>query len=67
MKIRVIKLNEVIEKTALSKSTIYSRIKEGSFVEPIKLGSRAVGFLEGEVDEWIQNRVADSRNSGEDK
>jgi prophage regulatory protein len=47
--------------TGLSRSTIYFRIAEGSFPKPISLGSRAVGWLASEIEEWVAARVAASR------
>ena len=53
----IIKLPEVVKRTALSKASIYVFIKEGRFPRPIPLGARAVGFLEEEVNIWIRSRV----------
>ena len=33
----------------------------GRFPRPVSLGSRAVSWLESEVDEWIRERIAESR------
>jgi prophage regulatory protein len=64
---RVLRLPEVIEKTGLSKSTIYLRLKDkkSTFPRPIHLGSsKTVGFIEEELDEWIQSQAA-LRQGGE--
>lgn len=53
----VLKLPEVVRRTALSKASIYVFIKEGRFPKPIPLGARSVGFLESEVEDWIRKRV----------
>jgi prophage regulatory protein len=45
----------------LSKSWIYQEITEGRFPMPIKLGGRAVGWLESEVTAWLISRVEQSR------
>lgn len=45
----------------LSKSWIYQEITEGRFPMPIKLGGRAVGWLESEVNAWLLSRVEQSR------
>jgi prophage regulatory protein len=58
---KIIRLPRTIEKTQLSRSTIYSLIKAGDFPQQIKLSSRAMGFLESEVDAWVEARVAASR------
>jgi len=60
---RIIKMTEVVNKTALCKTTIYNLIAKGEFPKQIPLGERSVGWLESSVDEWIDGRVAMS-NAG---
>jgi prophage regulatory protein len=43
--------------TGLARSTIYKYIKEGLFPKPISLGSRSVGWIQSEVEEWILVRI----------
>jgi prophage regulatory protein len=57
----ILRLPIVKDLTGLSRSTIYFRIKEGTFPKPINLGSRAVGWLESEVSEWLDQRIKQSR------
>ena len=38
---------------------------DGSFPQPIRLGARAVGWIESEVDAWIREQIAASRSSAE--
>lgn len=59
----ILRLHEVSSKVGLSRSTIYERIKHGTFPQPISLGDRAIGFIEAEVDGWIESRIAESRNT----
>lgn len=54
---RFIRLQEVMGKTGLSKSAIYSKIKEGEFPMSIPIGSRTIAWVESDVDEWLQWRV----------
>ncbi|PLM61628.1 dipicolinate synthase, partial [Klebsiella michiganensis] len=49
---RFMRLPEVLERTGLSKPWIYRLIGRGEFPSPIKLGGRAIGFIESEIDEW---------------
>ena len=46
-------------------SHIYRKIADGTFPRPIKLGDRAVGFVEEELDAWIEQRIA-LRDGGRD-
>ena len=58
---RFLRLPEVIARTGLSRSTIYVRLAEGRFPRPVSLGGRAVGWVEAELDEWLRERIAESR------
>nr|WP_236251018.1 AlpA family phage regulatory protein [Jeongeupia sp. HS-3] len=57
---------ELVALVGLKRTMIYERLKiggkyaDGSFPRPIKLGPRAIGFLESEVQRWITQR-ADQR------
>lgn len=54
---RFINRQEVQEATSLSKSNLYKKIKEGTFVKPYNIGGARVAWLESEVQEWIQERI----------
>lgn len=54
---RIIRLNEVINRTGLGKTSLYKFIKAKTLPQPIALGERAVGWVEAEVDQWITARV----------
>lgn len=54
----IIRLSEVIAKTGLSRSTIYLQISKGSFPKPVPIGDHARGWLNHEVEEWIEARAA---------
>lgn len=60
----ILRLPQVKERTGLSRTTLYALIKEGKFVAPIPLGTRAVGWLSSEIDDWIESRIkARSQNA----
>jgi len=59
----IIRLPQVKQRTGLSRSTIYSLIKDGQFKPPINLGARAVGWLESDISEFIESRVKASRKA----
>lgn len=58
---KILRLKEVKTRTGLGRSTIYLRIAQGSFPKSIALGERAVGWLESDLDEWINERIRQSR------
>lgn len=54
---RFLRLSDVKARTGLSRSTIYLKISKGTFPRHISLGARCVGWLESEIDAWMQNRI----------
>ena len=56
--IRFLRLPEVLERTGLSRSTIYVRLAEGRFPRPVRLGGRAVGWIEAALGIGGANRRA---------
>lgn len=59
----ILRLPAVKARTGLSRSTIYLRISEGSFPKPVSLGGRAVGWVEAEITDWLNQRIEASRKA----
>lgn len=55
--LRILRMRSLPERTGLSKSTIYTLIAAGKFPISIKLGSRAVGWYEHEINQWLADRA----------
>ncbi len=53
---RLLRLDEVAARTGLGRTTIYRKMREGSFPEPLKIGARAVRWPESEIEEWLATR-----------
>jgi prophage regulatory protein len=64
MSSQIIRLKQVLKKTGLSRSCIYNLIAKNDFPTRIQLSERSIGFLESEVDAWIEERAANSRVGG---
>lgn len=56
---RLLRMPEVVLKTGRSRAGIYLAIKAGTFPAPVKIGSNSVAWLEAEVDQWIEDRLAE--------
>ena len=64
---RFIRLPEVLSRTGFGRTSIYRKMEDGSFPKSLKLGgppkdpnefgSRAVAWIEEEVDQWIESRI----------
>ncbi|WP_116870595.1 AlpA family transcriptional regulator [Vibrio splendidus] len=55
---RFLRLQDVMSLTGLGRSTIYKFMDEDIFPKNIPLGGRAVGWLESEIEEWMESRLA---------
>lgn len=66
MATKILRLPAVLSRTGLGRSTVYLYISKGRFPKPISLGPRAVGWLEAEIDEWLERQIQASR-SAEDR
>jgi prophage regulatory protein len=59
---KINRLPVVEDKTGLSRSSIYLRMSKGLFPQSISLGGgRAVGWLESDIDEWLEQCIAASK------
>lgn len=54
--LRLIRLSDVMRQTGLRRTSIYARIKEGTFPLAVKLGTSS-RWVEEEVSEWIRGLV----------
>jgi prophage regulatory protein len=61
---KILRLQSVKERTGLPRSTIYLKMTRGEFPKQLSLGSsRSVGWLEADINNWIEARVQESRTS----
>jgi prophage regulatory protein len=58
---RVLRLPAVKAKTGLSRSTIYARVAQGTFPAALILGPNTVGWLEADVEAWIEKQITATR------
>ena len=62
MEKRILRRADVVKKTGLSPVTLWRLEKAGLFPNRKQLGARAVGWVEDEVDGWIESREAAAVN-----
>ncbi len=63
MVISILRLPAVKARTGLSRSTLYLRISNGTFPAPVSLGGRAVGWIEAEIQDWLEKQIESSRKA----
>lgn len=61
---RFLSMKQVVDRSCLSRTEIYERMKAGAFPSSIALGPQKIAFLESEIDAWMSAQVA-ARNSGD--
>lgn len=68
----ILRLKQVVARTGLSRSTIYAKMRfnpkrpgnfDPTFPMPIAIGTKAVGWLEAEIDGWIAAQIEKSRKA----
>ncbi|HTU09758.1 MAG TPA: AlpA family phage regulatory protein [Allosphingosinicella sp.] len=61
---RILRLPAVLERTGLSRSTLYRKVGERSFPRQLKISDRCVGWRESDLEAWLtrqSNDAADAR------
>ncbi len=61
MEANILRRPQVESRTGYRRSAIYALMAAGDFPKPIKLGPRAVGWLEAEINAWLASRIQASR------
>lgn len=62
---RIIRYPDVMDRLGLSRNEIGNRVRaEEEFPKPVPLGKRAVGFIEAEIDQYIE-RLMSARPAAE--
>jgi len=63
---KLLRLRAVEDATGLKRSTLYRLIQSNDFPPPIQLtGARAVAWVQSDVENWIQARIANAKSRGE--
>ena len=61
---KILRMPAVQAATGKSRSAIYAEVQRGEFPKPVKLGSKAVGWVEDEVAQYNEARIAARDNGG---
>lgn len=52
---RILRIKTVLERTGLTRSTLYRKMERGEFPRQLKLSKRCAGWRESAVNSWMQN------------
>ena len=53
---KMLRAPEVMARTGFSRVTLWRRVRDGAFPAPIELGTNMIGWLEEEIQNWIETR-----------
>lgn len=62
---RILRLKTVLERTGLSRSTMYRKIQNGTFPKNIQISARCTGWRETAVNAWLHNPMFYSSEVGQ--
>lgn len=52
---RILRLHTVLAQTGLSRSTLYRKVRAGTFPRQLRIATRCTGWRESAVREWMRN------------
>ena len=58
---RILRLRDVIDRTALSRSQIYRMVRSGLLPSPVFVCNKVSGWVEAELEAWLAECVASGR------
>ena len=58
----ILRLPAVLDRTGLSRSTLYRKIDQGTFPRQIKISERCAGWRSSTIDAWLKNPMFYSVN-----
>lgn len=58
--LKLIRIEDVVQKTTLAKSTIWLKISQGEFIRPTRIGGISV-WREADVDDWIESQFQNAQ------
>lgn len=52
---RILRLRAVLERTGLSRSTMYRKMQNGSFPKNIQISDRCIGWRQSAIENWLRS------------
>ena len=52
---RIIRINAVMDRTGLRRTTLYRKMGNGTFPSQIRISTRCAGWRESAVNAWVKN------------
>jgi prophage regulatory protein len=61
---RILRIGVVLNRTGLSRSTLYRKIQEGSFPRQVRIATRCTGWRESAVNAWLEELSTSGASRG---
>lgn len=52
---RILRIKAVLERTGLTRSTLYRKMQNGTFPKQVQISTRCAGWRESAVNAWMEN------------
>jgi prophage regulatory protein len=52
---RILRIKTVLDRTGLSRSTLYRKVQNGTFPRQVRISTRCAGWRESAVSAWMRN------------
>ena len=62
---KILRIRNVTEATGLSRTTLWRLERRGDFPRRVRLGPNSIGWIETEVEEWIESRPRKSSSESD--
>jgi prophage regulatory protein len=54
---RILRIRTVLDRTGLSRSTLYRKVQNGTFPKQVQISTRCAGWRESSVNAWMKNPI----------
>jgi prophage regulatory protein len=58
----ILRIKTVLQRTGLSRSTMYRKMQNGTFPKNVRISTRCAGWRESAIDKWLENPMFYSFN-----
>lgn len=62
---RILRIKAVLERTGLSRSTMYRKMQNGTFPKNVQISTRCAGWRESAIHAWLHNPMFYSAEAGQ--
>ena len=59
---RILRMRTVLARTGLSRSTLYRKMRDGTFPNQVRISEHCSGWRESAINRWIADPVAYTEN-----